>query len=118
MEIKATIPELRDFLSKYYPELRASQIYFIERMCSGENVATPRGFGRTKCIHAICEFLMYKFDLHDGWGEYDRVIGEKTIPDEFRRVGWWGNIKPKNIIGDNLEISIDENAICDILKEE
>lgn len=27
-------------------------------------------------------------------------------------------MKNRNIIGDNLEISIDENAICDILKEE
>jgi len=118
MEIKATLAELNDFLWKYHHELTASQKFFIERICSGENVQTPRGFGRTKCIHAIGEFLMYKFDLHDGWGEYDRVIEERTIPEEFRRVNWWDNIKPIGMIGDNLEIPIDENAIYDVLKEE
>lgn len=115
MEIKATLAELNDFLWRYHPELRASQKYFIERMCSGENVETPRGFGRTKCIHAIGEFLMYKFDLHDT-GDYDRIIEKRILPEEYHRVNWWD--KPIGMIDDNFEIPIDENAIYDVLKEE
>lgn len=115
MELKATLAELNDFLLRYHPELRASQKFFIERICSGENVETPRGFGRSKCIHAIGEFLMYKFDLHDT-GEYDRVIEERFAPEEFRRVNWWNNLKPEVFVADNMEIPIDENAICDVIK--